>query len=117
MDANETVKLLQLLNRLHPKRQQTIDRDSVLFWREVLKPWDYPTVRSAAIARARRNAYYPDATELAQMLPPPPTPEPVEEAALTPEQIEIREDIAYLHAIWERMKQKEQDDRKAQVSV
>ena len=80
MDTAETRKLLELLNRLHPKRPQQITTDNVLFWREVLKPWDYPTVRSAAIARARSNAFYPDATELAQLLPPVREEKPAEDA-------------------------------------
>ena len=75
MNTEDARKLVTLLNRLHPKKPQPLDNDSILFWREVLKPWDYPTVREAAIRRARTNRFYPDPTELAQMLPQPPEPE------------------------------------------
>lgn len=70
MNTQESEKLLNLLNRLHPRAQKKPTRDEVLFWREVLKPWDYPTVREAAITRARSNRFYPDPTELAALLPP-----------------------------------------------
>lgn len=80
MDKDDVLKLFDFLGDIHTNRKPDRSPRSVLEWQTILEPWEYRQVRDAAIKRARTNRYFPDPSELAVLLPPPP-----EDTAPTPE--------------------------------
>lgn len=73
LTTEEINKLFDLLKDLHGKDKPR-DKRTLAIWAAVLEPWSYSEVRSAAVARARENRYYPDPGELTGFLSAPETP-------------------------------------------
>ena len=70
MNKGDEGRLVELIDSLHGRRRHS--RDEVAVWGEVLRPWDFDTVREAVIARAQKMKDYPDPSEIAALLPAPP---------------------------------------------
>lgn len=95
----EICKLFDLLRELHGKDKPR-DGRTVAIWTEVLKPWDYPQVRTAALTRARENRYYPAPAELTAYLPKAPRSTPA--GATAPQATGVSDAIA--KAKWEDLR-------------
>lgn len=74
LTTSEVNKLFDLLKELHGKDKPRDER-TISIWATVLKPWNYQQVRAAVIERARSgNRFYPDPTEITELLPNPDIP-------------------------------------------
>lgn len=71
MDSNDVKKLWALLAELYPRQPQEGTKTRLAAWALALEPYDYDAIRDAALAHARKNAYYPSISEITQELPPP----------------------------------------------
>lgn len=69
MDSNDVKKLWALLAELYPRQPQTGTKERLAAWMLALEPYDYDAIRDAALAHARKNAYYPSISEITQELP------------------------------------------------
>lgn len=69
MDSNDVKKLWALLAELYPRQPQTGTKERLAAWMLALEPYDYDAVRDAALAHARKNAYYPSISEITQEIP------------------------------------------------
>ena len=71
MDSNDVKKLWALLAELYPRQPQEGTKARLAAWALALEPYDYDAIRDAALAHARKNAYYPSISEITSELPPP----------------------------------------------
>lgn len=69
MDSNDVKKLWALLAELYPRQPQTGTKERLAAWMLALEPYDYEAIRDAALAHARKNAYYPSISEITQEIP------------------------------------------------
>lgn len=69
MDSNDVKKLWALLAELYPRQPQEGTKARLAAWMLALEPYDYDAIRDAALAHARKNAYYPSISEITQELP------------------------------------------------
>lgn len=69
MVKTEVPRLFDLLEQLYQGKKKPRDNVTISIWAQVLKPWTYEQVRAAAVRRARTNRYFPDPSELAELLP------------------------------------------------
>ncbi len=62
--------LFDLLHHVYPNQKTPqMDLKTKTAWMEVLRPWNYQQVREAALSHARKNPYFPSASELAALCP------------------------------------------------
>ena len=69
MDSNDVKKLWALLAELYPRQPQEGTKARLAAWMLALEPYDYDAIRDAALAHARKNAYYPSISEITQERP------------------------------------------------
>ena len=69
MDSTDVKKLWALLAELYPRQPQEGTKARLAAWALALEPYDYDAIRDAALAHARKNAYYPSISEITSELP------------------------------------------------
>lgn len=71
MTAKQTESIVRLLLALCPAKQPRIDKAFAAAWVEAFKPYDYETVKAAAVGYARKKAFFPAVSDLLATVPPP----------------------------------------------
>lgn len=74
MTEDERRKIYTLLSKFYPNARQLKDRSTLTAWGLVLEQFPYDAVKSAVLAYAARNKYFPDLSDITSGLP---DPEPV----------------------------------------
>lgn len=69
MEQNDVTRLWALLRELYPRQPQTETKERKAAWYLALEPFDYETVRKAALAHSRRSDYYPSVSEIVAGIP------------------------------------------------
>ena len=68
MTLQDTNKILELLSILSPRGKKVIDKKFAAAWLLALQPFDYGTVRAAALEYSRKKSFFPEVSELIKIM-------------------------------------------------
>lgn len=78
MTKKDVEKIIALLNATRKEKVEP-DGNAMLAWTLIFEPYDYETVKQAALQHMRTHGYFPTPDELIAHIPLPPEPPPQEE--------------------------------------